>query len=76
MPEGVVEEKSRASKCQREHRSIPAKDTTFAPGTFGDVMGHAEVHEEAEDRNMWWEQGADEQAAQDKNLSGALDDMW
>jgi len=75
MPEGVVEEKRRASKCRREHNSSPEKDTTFAPGTFGDVMGHAEVHEESEDYMMEYAD-TDEQAAQDKDLSGALDDMW
>jgi len=38
-------------------------------------MGHAEVHEESEDYMMEWAD-TDEQAAQDKDLSGALDDMW
>ncbi len=56
-------------------RSSPEKDTTFAPGTFGDVMGHAEVHEESEDYMMEWAD-TDEQAAQDKAVSGALEDMW
>ena len=56
-------------------RSPPEKDPAFAPGTFGDVMGHAEVLEESEDLHMWWADTA-EQAMHDRAVSGALEDMW
>ena len=56
-------------------RATPEKDTTFAPGTFGAKLGHAEVLAESEDLHMWWAD-TDEEDAQDKRVARRLEDMW